>query len=126
MNRERVMCSVPRGSDDTATLAAHVGIGEIHREQHIVLARRGGEQQRPLAGNRHREPRKVTHAAAIQARFAARLRVDVTDLIEESEAVVVPQHMRAIAARDVGSHDLVQVDFGNGGFRWPRRGTSCR
>ena len=93
---------------DAAALAAHVGVGEIHRQQDVVLARRGGEQQRPLSGDRQREARQVTHAAAIQARLAARLRVDVTDFVEEAEAVVVPQDMRAIAARDVGSHDLVQ------------------
>ena len=49
MKRERVMCKVPRGSDDTAALAAHIRIGEIDAEQHVVVARRRSEQQRPQA-----------------------------------------------------------------------------
>ncbi len=126
MKRERVMCSVPRGSDDAAALAAHVGVGEIHDQQHVVFARRGGQQQRPQAGNRQRETRQVAHAAAIQARLAARLGVDVADFVEQAEAVVVAQCMRALAARHVGGDDLVQLDVGNGGFRGQRCETSCR
>ena len=57
----------------------------------------GGQQQRPLAGDGQREARQVAHAGAIQARLGARLGVDVADLVEQAEAVVVPQRMRALA-----------------------------
>ena len=124
MKRERVMCNVPRGSMTRSALAAHVGIGEVHRQQHVVFARRGRQQQRPQAGDGQREPREVAYAAAIQARFAARLGVDVADLVEQAETVVVPQRMRALAARHVGRHDLVMFDFGDGGFRGQWRATS--
>jgi hypothetical protein len=43
------------GQHYATAFAAHVGIGEVHGQQHVVFARRGGEQQRALPGNRQRE-----------------------------------------------------------------------
>jgi hypothetical protein len=69
----------------------------------------------------------MAHAAAIQPRLAACLGVDVADLVEQAEAVVVPQRMRALTGRDVGGDDLmVMLGRRDCGFRGQGHATSYR
>jgi hypothetical protein len=60
------------------------------------------------------------------SRLAARVGIDVADLVEEAEAVVVPQHVHASLVGLSVRHDLVQFDFRDGGLSGQRRETSCR
>ena len=69
-----------------AAFATHIGIGEAHRKQQVVFARRGRQQQRSQAGKVKCQARQMAHAAAIQTGFAARLRVDVTNLVEQGRS----------------------------------------
>ena len=67
----------------------------------------------------------MPHAAAIQTGLAARFGVDVADLVEQPEAIVVAQDMRALAARHIGADDLVR-DSEMARFRCQWSATSCR
>ena len=120
------MCSVPRGSITRPPSPRTSGLVRLIVSS--TLSSRGVAESSSgrSAGNGHRQSRQVTHAAAIEPGLAARLGVDVADLIEESEGVVVPQRMGALAARHVGGHDLVEVDVEDGGLRCQWRVPSCK
>jgi hypothetical protein len=110
---------------DAAALAAHVRVGQVHAEQHVVFARAGRQQQRPQPGHGQREAREMPHAGAVQAGLGARFGVDVADFIEQAEAVIVPQRVRALRARHVGGDYLVRRVQRHGPFRGHRPVTSC-
>ena len=97
MKRERVMCSVPRGSTIRPPSPRTSGLVRLTVSSTLSSRAARGQQQRSQAGDGQRESRQVAHAGAIQASLAARLGVDVADLVEQAEAVVVPQRVGALA-----------------------------
>ncbi len=126
MKRERVMCSVPRGS--TMRPPSPRTSGLVRFTLSSTLSSRGlaASSKRTQAGDRQRETREMPHSGAIQAGLGARLGIDVADLVEQAEAVVVPQRVRAFRARHVGRHHLVRCVQRNGRFRRHRDVTSCK
>ena len=67
----------------------HVGIGQIDRQQRVVVAQVGAEQQRLHPVEQQLEMREKTRVAVEQAVGAAGRRADVAVAVEHDEGVVV-------------------------------------
>ena len=76
----------------------HVGIGQIDRQQRVVVAQVGAEQQRLHPVEQQFEMREKTRVAVEQAVGAAGRRADIAVAVEHDERVVVLE--RAARPRD--------------------------
>src|SRR6185312_1646329 len=90
----------------------HVGVGQINRQQRVVVAQVGSEQQRLHAVEQQFEMRQETGVAVEQSVGAAGRRADIAVAVEYGEGIVVFE--RAARPRSRAGRWNVERRFRNG------------
>jgi hypothetical protein len=104
-----------------AIVEIHVRVGEIRGHQQIVTPHSGAQQQRPAAHQRELQLRKESRALVVQPLFRTRSRVDVAEIVEQTERFVVLQDPRPLWNRDLNGRNVVTLNGFGHALSWHRR-----
>ncbi len=91
---------------DEAVAGVEIGIGHVGAEQHVVVADRRAEQQRPLAVDAHLELRQIAGIAVIESGSQPLDLGNVAVGVEDREGVAVLERARAFLERRARGRDV--------------------
>jgi len=105
---------LPRDVDRAARnreppVGANVGVGQIHRQDRVVVAHAGIEQEQTVLAQQQPEARQKARALVVETQLSHPDRLHVAETVENGECIAVFQYPRAVIDSRGGREDIELV-----------------